>query len=124
MYISLEDGVPKINFTTSIPSVNGKKAVFRCEAELTGAKIGLDVLWYFYKWNGTLGQDITKNAEMKRSGKPPAKTVDSALNVTVGAKTAGVYQCLVMVSVQGYNGFNFTRNATLKGKLHGRGVFC
>ena len=118
--------MPKINFTSSIPNVYGGKAVFNCKAELTGANIGLDVFWYFYKWNGTLGQDITRNAEMKKGGKSPVKTVDSVLNVIVGANTAGTYTCLVMATVQSSYGFNFTRSAMFKGmnkSLSGR-IFC
>ena len=111
----LEGGVPKINFTSEVPNTYGAKAVLSCNAEVAAAGVDLGVLWYFYKWDASVGQDITGTAKMTKGGKSPVKTVDSALNVIVGAKTAGTYECLVMVSVQGYNGFNFTRNATVRG---------
>ena len=114
-YLFSEGGIPKINFRSSMPNSYGGKSVFSCKAELTGANIGLDVFWYFYKWDATVGQDVTRNAEVKKGGLSPVKTVDSVLNVIVGANTAGIYKCLVKATVQSSYGFNFTRNATLKG---------
>ena len=114
-YLFSEGGIPKINLTSSIHNVYGGKAVFSCKVKLTGANIGLDVFWYFYKWDSTVGEDLTKNADVKKGGLSPVKTVDSVLNVIVGSNTAGTYTCLVMATVQKSYGFNFTRNATLKG---------
>ena len=110
----LEGGLPKINFTKSIPKVSGEKAVFQCRAEITANIAGFDLFWLYYKWGDTVGEDITGRAEMKNSSS--SRKRESVLKVAVDAKNGGTYKCIIQASVSGGIGFNFTRNANLTGK--------
>ena len=113
MSLFLESGVPKINFTSTIPKVSGSEVVLNCEAELESAAVNIYLTWLHYKWNASFSEVVAPKEKPERGGKPPKKTIKSVLKVILDQKTAGVYSCVVTAKVKNSVDFNYTRNATV-----------
>lgn len=110
-FILPKGGVPKINFTSTIPNVGGAEAVFNCEAEIEAAGVQIYLTWLHYKEGNS--SVVSAKEKPKRGGKSPKKTIKSVLKVVLAENTAGVYECVISARLKNSVDFNYTRNATL-----------